>query len=83
MKSDARTPWPRPSAKTAKRGAVAAEPPPAGGRIGLGDIVHALAAPIAKLIDRVAGTDLQNCTGCAKRREEWNGRAAARHHQAS
>lgn len=38
-----------------------------------GDVVHEIAQPVAKVIDRVAGTDLQNCAGCAERREQWNG----------
>ena len=40
--------------------------------IGLGDIVHAIAQPIARAIDVVAHTDLQNCGGCKKRREMLN-----------
>ena len=39
---------------------------------GAGDVVHAVAHPIAIAIDFVAGTDLQNCKGCAKRRENLN-----------
>jgi len=41
-------------------------------RRGLGDVVHALASPIAKAVDAVAGTNLQNCGGCAARREKLN-----------
>jgi hypothetical protein len=37
---------------------------------GLGDIVAAVAQPVAKVIDRVAHTNLANCAGC-KRRQEW------------
>lgn len=37
-----------------------------------GDVVHEIAQPVAKLIDRFAGTDLQNCGGCAERRKQWN-----------
>lgn len=36
----------------------------------LGDIVAAVAQPVAKAIDRVAHTNLANCAGC-KRRQEW------------
>ena len=31
---------------------------------GLGDAVHAVANPIARAIDAVAGTDIQHCKGC-------------------
>lgn len=39
---------------------------------GLGDRVERIAKPIAKVIDRVAHTDLQNCGGCKKRKEYLN-----------
>lgn len=39
---------------------------------GLGDVVHAVAQPIARTIDRVAGTGVQHCSGCAARREALN-----------
>jgi len=39
---------------------------------GLGDLVHAMAQPIARAIDRVAGTDIEHCGGCAKRRATLN-----------
>ncbi len=39
---------------------------------GLGDLVHALAHPLARAIDAVAGTNLQNCPACARRRENLN-----------
>lgn len=39
---------------------------------GLGDLIHTLATPIAKAIDRAAGTKIQGCGGCAKRREALN-----------
>lgn len=39
---------------------------------GFGDLVHLAAHPIARVIDKVAGTNLQNCGGCHKRREHWN-----------
>lgn len=37
---------------------------------GLGDKVESIAQPIAKVIDRVAGTNIQECGGC-KKRKEW------------
>lgn len=40
--------------------------------VGLGDMVHAVAQPIAKAIDRVAGTNIQGCGACAKRRAMLN-----------
>lgn len=40
--------------------------------IGLGDVVHAIAQPIAKIIDRVAGTNIAGCGTCAKRRASLN-----------
>lgn len=39
---------------------------------GLGDIVHDIAQPIAKVIDKVVGTNVQGCGGCAKRRAALN-----------
>lgn len=39
---------------------------------GLGDVVERVAKPVARLIDRVAGTDIEHCTGCAARREMLN-----------
>ena len=39
---------------------------------GLGDVVEAVAQPIARAIDRVAGTDIEHCAGCAKRRKTLN-----------
>jgi hypothetical protein len=38
--------------------------------IGLGDRVERIAQPIAKVIDKVAGTNIQECGGC-KKRKEW------------
>jgi hypothetical protein len=35
---------------------------------GLGDAIALVAQPIAKAIDSVAGTNLQNCGGCAQRK---------------
>jgi hypothetical protein len=37
---------------------------------GLGDKVERVAKPIAKVIDRVAGTNIQECGGC-KKRKAW------------
>lgn len=42
-------------------------------RLRLGDAVHAIANPIAKAIDKIAGTKIQGCQGCASRRARWNG----------
>lgn len=39
---------------------------------GLGDVVEVLAKPIARGIDKLAGTDIENCEGCAERRERLN-----------
>jgi hypothetical protein len=39
---------------------------------GMGDLVERVALPVAKFIDRVAGTDLQNCGGCEERRDDLN-----------
>mgnify|MGYP003348009677 CR=1 FL=1 len=39
---------------------------------GLGDAVHAVAQPIAKAIDYVAGTHIGGCGSCAKRRATLN-----------
>jgi hypothetical protein len=41
--------------------------------VGLGDVVAAVAKPVARAIDKVAGTDLKNCEGCKGRRERLNG----------
>jgi hypothetical protein len=43
--------------------------------IGLGDVAFAVFHPIAKAIDKVAGTNVQGCEGCigpGGRRERWN-----------
>jgi len=39
---------------------------------GVGDAVHAVAQPIARVIDKVAGTNIQGCGACAKRRANLN-----------
>jgi len=39
---------------------------------GLGDKVEKIAQPIAKVIDRVAGTNIQGCGACKKRRDKLN-----------
>ena len=39
---------------------------------GAGDVVHAIAHPVAKVIDIAVGTDLANCAGCESRREKLN-----------
>ncbi len=41
-------------------------------RRGLGDLVAAVAQPIARAIDAAAGTKLAECGGCKKRREALN-----------
>lgn len=39
---------------------------------GLGDIVHLVVNPMAKIVDRIAGTNLQGCGGCRSRQEALN-----------
>jgi len=39
---------------------------------GLGDCVERIVQPLARAIDRVAGTKIQQCGGCKKRREALN-----------
>lgn len=39
---------------------------------GLGDAVAAVAQPIARVIDKVAGTHIERCGACAKRRAALN-----------
>jgi hypothetical protein len=39
---------------------------------GLGDVVAAVAQPIARAIDRVAKKNFQNCGGCKARQEKLN-----------
>jgi hypothetical protein len=39
---------------------------------GLGDIVASVAQPIARGIDAVLGTNIQNCGGCKKRQQTLN-----------
>ena len=39
---------------------------------GLGDAVKGILGPIAKGIDAVAGTDLEQCQGCERRRQALN-----------
>lgn len=46
--------------------------PPARRPQGLGDRVEKVAQPIAKVIDRVAGTNVQGCGACKKRKEKLN-----------
>lgn len=49
-------------------------------RKGWGDRVHEVAHPVAVLVDSVLPTDLANCSGCARRRQQLNatGHEAAR-----
>ena len=46
--------------------------------VGLGDVAASLAKPVARFIDRVAGTDLENCPACARRQDSWNRRFSLR-----
>lgn len=46
--------------------------PVEGGRPGLGDLVYRVANPIARILDRVLGTRLRGCGGCARRRRALN-----------
>lgn len=39
---------------------------------GVGDVVAVAARPVAAIIDRLAGTSLKTCEGCARRREALN-----------
>lgn len=39
---------------------------------GLGDRVERIAQPIAKVIDKVAKTNIRECGGCKKRRDALN-----------
>ena len=38
----------------------------------VGGAVAAVAQPLARVIDRVVGTDIEHCAGCTKRREMLN-----------
>lgn len=38
----------------------------------LGDRVAAIAKPVARAIDNIAGTDLENCGGCEQMRRDLN-----------
>lgn len=40
--------------------------------LGLGDRVEQIAQPIAKVIDRIAGTNIQECGACKKRKKKLN-----------
>ena len=39
---------------------------------GLGDRVERIAQPVARVIDRLAGTNIQGCGACQKRKEYLN-----------
>lgn len=39
---------------------------------GAGDVFALFAQPIARAVDKVAGTDIANCEPCKKRRARWN-----------
>jgi hypothetical protein len=40
-----------------------------------GDAVEIVAKPLARLIDKMIGTDIEKCSKCSGRREKWNRRA--------
>lgn len=44
-------------------------------KLGLGDRVERIAQPIAKVVDKILGTNIQNCTGCRKRKQWLNGKS--------
>ena len=46
--------------------------PPPSAPIGLGDAVAAVAQPIARVVDAVAGTTLVSCAACAARKAALN-----------
>ena len=46
---------------------------------GLGDVVHAVADPIAALIDGAIGTNIRGCWSCAQRRDALNKAVGFRH----
>ena len=39
---------------------------------GAGDVIHRLASPIAKILDRRLGTAISKCGGCRERRRKLN-----------
>lgn len=39
---------------------------------GAGDVAAAMFQPVAKAFDAILGTDIQNCSGCAERKEILN-----------
>jgi len=39
---------------------------------GIGDVVEAVAKPIARAIDRAIGTSIEHCAGCGNRRKILN-----------
>jgi len=43
-----------------------------GGFVPLGNVVAAVAQPLARVADELLGTHLRQCPGCAKRREKLN-----------
>lgn len=46
---------------------------------GLGNVIHEVLKPVVKVVDKVAGTDLANCGGCAERQLRMNAATAAAH----
>jgi len=41
-------------------------------RVGIGDMVAYVAQPIAGVLDRVLGTRIRHCRGCARRKRALN-----------
>jgi hypothetical protein len=43
------------------------------GTRGVGDMIHGIAQPLARLADSLTGSNLAGCGGCFKRQHELNG----------
>ncbi len=39
---------------------------------GAGDVVAKIAKPVARFVDSIFGTDLENCRGCGQRQDKMN-----------
>lgn len=39
---------------------------------GVGTYIHKVLKPVAKVIDKVAGTDYENCGECLEEAKDWN-----------
>lgn len=46
---------------------------------GLGNVIHEVLKPAVVVVDRVAGTDMANCGGCAERQLRMNAIRAVVH----